>query len=128
MPSTGPSVSSSSLPESVFETAPFNHSRTSPRVFVMSYEREVKQRLLRATTSSTRPKWTGSVCSGQSGGLLDRPIEAGPARYSTPRLAMPSDHRPSVPCAAIVPAAVGFPLKIHSKATPINAPTTGPTT
>ena len=34
---------------------------------------------------------------------------------------------PSVPWAAILPAAVGFPLRIHSKATPIMAPTMGPT-
>src|ERR1019366_4390268 len=31
------------------------------------------------------------------------------------------------PCAAIAPAAVGLPLRIHSKITPISAPTAGPT-
>jgi hypothetical protein len=33
----------------------------------------------------------------------------------------------SVPCAAIVPAAVGFPIKIHSKHTAVRAPRIGPT-
>src|SRR5487761_208412 len=35
---------------------------------------------------------------------------------------------PCAPCAAIAPAAVGLPLRIHSKMTPISAPMAGPTT
>src|ERR1700675_2168942 len=35
---------------------------------------------------------------------------------------------PCAPCAAIVPAAVGLPFRIHSKMTPISAPMAGPTT
>jgi hypothetical protein len=35
---------------------------------------------------------------------------------------------PLEPCAASVPAEVGLPLSIHSKATPISAPKTGPAT
>ena len=34
---------------------------------------------------------------------------------------------PSVPSAAFVPVAVGFPLSIHSKHTAIRAPRIGPT-
>src|SRR6202140_1699254 len=35
---------------------------------------------------------------------------------------------PCAPCAAVAPAAVGLPLRIHSKMTPMSAPMAGPTT
>src|ERR1035438_9413674 len=34
----------------------------------------------------------------------------------------------SAPCAAVAPAAVGLPLRIHSKMAPMSAPMAGPTT
>lgn len=58
---------------------------------------------------------TGRVRAYVRGGSTSVPVLAG---LSTP----------SVPRAAILPAADAFPLRIHSNATPIRAPTKGPTT
>jgi hypothetical protein len=48
--------------------------------------------------------------------------------HLTHAFGMVGSSSPSAPCAAIAPVAVGLPLRIHSKATPISAPKSGPTT
>ena len=61
--------------------------------------------------------------------ILCRRSTAYDQRFPPARAAGPAELSLSIqPCAASVPAAVGGPLRIHSKTTPMRAPTTGPTT